>query len=510
MFKKTTKRFSISLLVLILFLSPLGYFRSVKADTFTPQTATSVYNDLTGNYGLLGIASQFHIFAKGNTTLYSHTNGNIATANLIGNTNFGTNIKSNETEHVAVEYSYIQNLTSINGASEISDQAGRSTKFVLGNTVKTELVDNGNAVSVNGTKLDHVSPSSIYQDSATSTYIDFASEFSKLNAASTTLASQVASQVVESSDFLDMNNRVIDFSNAAATDQIFITIDADVLSASTPLKISNPNGAMLIFNVVGASDSLNINSKIEYGTRVNHETETFTDAKIMWNFGNSLKILNINQPFQGTVLAPEAAVTANQNLDGSIIATDVIIKAESHRWDLAPVSITAPSIVDPSTSESTSSSSSLSTSQESSTTESSSSSSTQESSTTESSSTTSQDPATSESSSTTSQDPATSESSSTTSQDPATSASSSSSSQELTTTTSSSTSGEPTSTTASSTETSTTTSSEDNKNDKQDTTPETSDADSLPQTGDSANILLPIGISLLSLASLAVVFRKRA
>lgn len=276
-----------------------------------------------------------------------------------------------------------------------------------------------------------------------------------------------------------MNNRVIDFSNATATDQIFISIDADVLSVSTPLKISNPNGAMLIFNVVGASDSLNINSKIEYGTRVNHETETFTDAKILWNFGNSLKTLNVNQPFQGTVLTPEAAVTAYQNLDGSIIATDVTINAESHRWDLAPVSITAASIVDPSTS----SSSSLSTSQESSTPVSSSSSSTQESSTPQSSSTTSQDPATS--------------------------TSSSSSSQELTTT-SSSTSEEPTSKAASSTETSTTASSEDNKNDKQDTTTETSDADSLPQTGDSANILLPIGISLLSLASLAVVFRKRA
>ncbi|WP_374286997.1 collagen-binding domain-containing protein [Lactococcus sp.] len=386
MFKKTTKRFSISLLVLILFLSPLGYFRSVKADTFTPQTATSVYDDLTGNYGELGIASQFHIFAKGNTTLYSHTNGNIATANLIGNTNFGTNIKSDETEHVAVEYSYIQNITSINGSSEISDQAGRSTKFVLGNAVKTELVDNGNAVTANGTKLDHIKAASIYQDSATSTYIDFASEFSKLNTASTTIASQVASQIVESSDFSDMNNRVIDFSNAAATDQIFISIDADVLSASTPLKILNPNGAMLIFNVVGASDSLNINSKIEYGTRVNHETETFTDAKIMWNFGNSLKTLNVNAPFQGTVLAPEAAVTANQNLDGSIIATDVTIKAESHRWDLAPISITSKSIVDPSTSESTSSSSSLSSTQDSSTPQSSSSSSTQESSTPQSSS----------------------------------------------------------------------------------------------------------------------------
>lgn len=132
MFKIITKRFSISLLVLILFLSPLGYFRSVKADTFKPQTASSVYDDLTGNYGLLGIATQFHIFAKGSTTLNTHTNGNIATANLIGNANFGTNIKSEETEHVAVEYSYIQNVTSINGASEISAQAGRSTKFALG------------------------------------------------------------------------------------------------------------------------------------------------------------------------------------------------------------------------------------------------------------------------------------------------------------------------------------------------------------------------------------------
>ena len=52
------------------------------SETYIPKDPGNIYNDLTGNYGLLGIASQFHVFAKNKTTVNAHTDGNIATHEL--------------------------------------------------------------------------------------------------------------------------------------------------------------------------------------------------------------------------------------------------------------------------------------------------------------------------------------------------------------------------------------------------------------------------------------------
>ncbi|HCD08254.1 MAG TPA: hypothetical protein DEQ50_08375 [Lactobacillus sp.] len=44
--------------------------------------------------------------------------------------------------------------------------------------------------------------------------------------------------------------------------------------------------------------------------------------------------INIDRPFQGSVLAPKATINVNQNLDGNIVADKVNVNAETHRWDL--------------------------------------------------------------------------------------------------------------------------------------------------------------------------------
>ena len=296
------------------------------------QNGGNVYDDLTGNYGILGIASQFHIFAKGTTKLSTHTNGNIATNNFEGNTNFGTNIHEGL---VSKDINYLKNIQAISSSSGVQSTSTRSNKFVVGVTNTLSLVDNGSAVAINGTKMDHLQSSEVYQDSTSTNYIDFDNEFSKLENVSTELSTKSATQTVTNSSFQDINNRVINIPDT--TGPISINIDEIVLEQSTPLTINNPNNVVIVMNVINGEANQNVASQIKYNGRSNHETEDFSDANIFWNFGNKVSTLNINAPFQGTVLAPNATINANQNLDGSIIGTNVNINAESHRWDPNPI-----------------------------------------------------------------------------------------------------------------------------------------------------------------------------
>ena len=88
--EKMKKRVSLLILVTLLF-NIFSYGVAVSAETF-PKDPGNVYYDLTGNYGLLGIAGQFHVFAKNKTTVNAHTDGNIATHELDANNNFGTEL----------------------------------------------------------------------------------------------------------------------------------------------------------------------------------------------------------------------------------------------------------------------------------------------------------------------------------------------------------------------------------------------------------------------------------
>ncbi|MGV7761814.1 hypothetical protein PJN45_29100, partial [Mycobacterium kansasii] len=71
----------------------------------------NVTDDYPDLHNMLGVSSQFHIFAR-EAELHAHTNGNIAVQNLVGNVNFGTNIIE---ELLDKDISYIQNITNIAG-----------------------------------------------------------------------------------------------------------------------------------------------------------------------------------------------------------------------------------------------------------------------------------------------------------------------------------------------------------------------------------------------------------
>ncbi len=110
---------------------------AVSAETF-PKDPGNVYNDLTGNYGLLGIAGQFHVFAKNKTTVNAHTDGNIATHELDANNNFGTELHEGLLNQ---EINYIQKTDSFINSSGIPTGDTRVNKFVVGSDVDVALQD---------------------------------------------------------------------------------------------------------------------------------------------------------------------------------------------------------------------------------------------------------------------------------------------------------------------------------------------------------------------------------
>ncbi|PQC28703.1 cell surface protein [Enterococcus mundtii] len=310
----------------------------VIAETFLPQDPGSVYDDLTGDYGVLGIASQFHVFAKEKTTINAHTEGNVATGVLSATNNFGTSISTGDLNK---EINYAQSVETIISSTETAASVKRSNKFIVGsnNVITTE----NDKIVVNGTRLDHLSVDEFYQDREDAQYIDFNKEFENLMLTSNMLMSLDPLKTYTPDDFPDMNNRVIDCTDLVGDQPYVINVAASVLAKNTPLQINtlqintlqinNPEGKVLIMNVVDAPTSFSVQSQIQYNNRSNHQTEDFSDANISWNFGNLTEKLEINATFQGTIIAPCADITVNQSQDGTIIGKNVILNATTNRWD---------------------------------------------------------------------------------------------------------------------------------------------------------------------------------
>ncbi|WP_338231890.1 collagen-binding domain-containing protein [Companilactobacillus muriivasis] len=302
----------------------------------------------------LGYASNFHIFAN-KATLYSHTNGNVAVGDFYGNVNFGTNIKDGGLER---EVSYIQRPHDIASSSFVTSGPTRDNKVVFGEHNDID-VSNTQRPSINNTNLDHINEGEIYQDKSGNEYIDIQNYLNDfLSNKSETLANKDPQVEVTNDDFPDQNQRVINLQDYEVADgnRIVIDLDPSVLAKDTPIYIyglsADKGGTNIIINVdTKGANPYDVNSQIKliYNDgdtnnnveRPNQETEYFDDNHLLWNFYDSTASdklytgqVNINRPFQGSVLAPKATIDVGANLDGNIVADKVFVNGETHRWDL--------------------------------------------------------------------------------------------------------------------------------------------------------------------------------
>ena len=301
----------------------------------------------------LGYASNFHIFAN-EAHLNAHTNGNVAVGDFYGNVNFGTNVIDGGLDR---EVSYIQTPHNIASSSFVTSGDTRDNKVVFGENNNID-VSNSNRPAINGTNLDLINGLEIYQDKNSNEYIDIKNYLDNfLSNKSTSLTAKTPQVSVTNSDFPDKNQRIINLQEyqVTADNKIIIDLDPSVLNENTPLTIfglsDTAGGTNVIINVdTKGQDPYEVNSQIKliYSdgttnndvTRPNQETEYFDDNHLLWNFYDSTAAdklyqgqVNIQRPFQGSVLAPKATVDVNANLDGNIAANKVVVSAETHRWD---------------------------------------------------------------------------------------------------------------------------------------------------------------------------------
>ncbi|KRN99856.1 collagen-binding domain-containing protein [Companilactobacillus kimchiensis] len=340
--------------------------QAASAATTTQSTAaTQTVNDAIPDGGhvsddysnestnQLGYASNFHIFAN-EAHLNTHTNGNVAVNNFYGNVNFGTNVHEGIVEK---DISYIQHPHNLANSSFVTSGETRDNKVIFGSD-NTIDISNPDRPNINTINLDHIRGQEIYQDK-NGQYIDVENYLDGfLSQKSQNLSGTHAQIKVTNDEFPDKNQRVINLQQYEPNEnnQIVIDLDSSVLSENTPLTIyglsKDAGGTNIILNVdTQGQDPYTVNSQIKliyndgsvgnHVERPNKETEYFDDNHVLWNFYDSTasdKLYNgkvdIQRPFQGSVLAPKAEVDINANLDGNIAANKVYVNAESHRWDL--------------------------------------------------------------------------------------------------------------------------------------------------------------------------------
>lgn len=298
---------------------------ATEADTFTH---TSYYLSRA-----LGIAGNFHIVAFNNASLGAHTNGNVLAKSVSANSNFGTNGLVNE-------LSYIQTYTQVNGVSASST----THTLVVGSGNTITAMDNGNAFGINGTKLDK--PKNLWQDQATATlpFIDLAAVKTSAKSRASSLAGNSNAYITShlSTAAGSCTESYLTLSNV---DKVgFYNITASALSGYSYFGVqgfqSGHSGTVIInVDCSGFSGTLTLpECRMYYGsggsaTSVNFaEVTNFVNGRILWNLVNCTANVTTRLLY-ASLLAPDASVTLGQNMNGTVIANNVTVSAESHRDD---------------------------------------------------------------------------------------------------------------------------------------------------------------------------------
>lgn len=288
----------------------------------------------------LGVAGNFHIVAFDTATLSAHTNGNILAKELIANSNFGTNGYTNE-------LSYAQTYTRPNGSS------GAATNHTLAVGSGNELgtVDNGQAFSVNGTKIDKPKRMIADADTETAPFIDLEEVRRFVAAQSATFAEHADSNVT--ANFRNQNDRRLTIETVGETRYYNMTAEQLNSYSGNPLKLwgfkrvgDKKTGDVkgnLIINV-DCTDVKEITMPQEARMYIREEDNSwsaggtdevtrFDQGRVLWNFVNAEGVKINGGITEGSILAVGATFDAKQNLNGTIIADNVQIDGETHRTD---------------------------------------------------------------------------------------------------------------------------------------------------------------------------------
>lgn len=277
----------------------------------------------------LGTAGSFHLVGFNTVTLNTHTNGNVLANTLSAGSNFGTN-------SYEYELSYARNYNTINSTSASSTD---DHILVVGSENELTVGGNNDIISINGTKIDK--PYEIVQDtdSTNNPFIDLDRVEAEVAGVSGRLATVTTNTGVEAS-FTDQNNRYIKLLDSDGVGYYNITARDLTNYANNPLDLtgfSAGHNGSLIINV----DCSNVKSVympvaciyVDGEKQSTNEVVVFSNGKVIWNFVNAEGVTIETNQMTGMVVALGATVNINQNLNGTVVAENIYVKAESHRTD---------------------------------------------------------------------------------------------------------------------------------------------------------------------------------
>ena len=292
-----------------------------KANTFTTDETV----DLLG--GDLGEAANFGLVGFDSIRLNAHTNGNIATAHAYVGAAFGN--------HAAgVDEPEVSYLGKVDGSINVSLPA--DSRIVFGASTDIGQTDNGNSWTVNGNKLEMQTGGSlpkserVLRDSKVK-YLDLKAMEKNMTALSAKWAKTAPANA--SYDFSDMNRRHI----TADGDEAHLDIDAAELQGNRVTATLGERTRLIVNVDAEGADDITLPQLDVDG--INHaEYAHWTDKGVIYNLTDSKSEDGQYHGRVGTagatssvILAPEADVDASQNVEGQIIARNVVIGGEFHR-----------------------------------------------------------------------------------------------------------------------------------------------------------------------------------
>ena len=276
----------------------------------------------------LGVAGSFHLVAFDTVYIGTHCNGNILAYNADIGANFGTN-------------NYPDELTYVVNYLRVQSTSGSSTghTLVVGSNNRISVGGNRDVLNINDTKIDK--PYNIIHDVNTEEmpFIDLNEVKADIQKRSNFWAKQPENGVIE--QFKDLNNAKLLVPNPDGAYYYNMSIDRLESLRNYPLKLDGfqggHNGTLIINVDCSGRSEINLPQScrilIDGQEQSTNEVTTFENGKVIWNFINANGVTINTQLMTGAVIAPGATVNAYQNLNGTIVADTIYIRAETHRTD---------------------------------------------------------------------------------------------------------------------------------------------------------------------------------
>jgi choice-of-anchor A domain-containing protein len=148
----------------------------------------------------------------------------------------------------------------------------------------------------------------------------------------TNLATQLSNLTANSTTSVTNGGSVLNFNAAPVNGRAVFDVTAATLAQSGLSQVQmNLNGATSVFinvNVGGCST----NCSETLPTNLNFSSPTSYAEQVVWNFVN-ITTLTTGAEFGGTILAPQATVTANSPIDGTVVAANFSSSNQVHAYN---------------------------------------------------------------------------------------------------------------------------------------------------------------------------------